>query len=220
MDLRDGPAGVLLVHAHGRDGAQLRRLVAGVRELEAQRHREAARVGRSDQLLGIRAGAAVLGDEARVDAVWLVLQRARQRGDRSVALRSAPVPDGGARSLQHARCIAQRATVALDSATRTRFFFVAGPNRFSSNAITSLHTSWILPAPSVITRSPERACSSSQCARSSRRDTYVMSRCPASRASLTSASLVMPSIGFSPAAKMSHTTTLSASWKARANSGS
>jgi hypothetical protein len=38
------------------------------------------------------------------------------------------------------RIVGQRATVALDSSTRTRFLRVAAPSRFSSRSITSLHT--------------------------------------------------------------------------------
>ena len=90
---------------------------------------------------------------------------------RRTAARGPPSPSvvSGASGTSSSTITLQRATVALDSSTRTRFFFVAGPSRFSSSSITSLHTSWILPAPSVITRSPGRACSSSQRARSSRR---------------------------------------------------
>src|SRR5262249_6335947 len=100
VDVRDRPTGILLLHADGGNRLELGGIEAGVCELKAQRHREAARVRSRDQLLGIRAGLAVLRLEARVDAVRLILEGARERRDRAGARRALAMPNGGACSLE------------------------------------------------------------------------------------------------------------------------
>jgi hypothetical protein len=96
----DRPTDVLLVHGHGRGRAQLGWLVASIRELRAERHRETPGVRCGDQLLGVCPRTAILGLEARVCTIRLIFERSAQGRDLAVALGNIAVPNHTAASLE------------------------------------------------------------------------------------------------------------------------
>ena len=125
-----------------------------------------------------------------------------------------------ARPRSTASCALHRATVALDSATRTRFFL-----RRRTEPLLEQLDHVVAHELDVARAERDHQVAGLRLLVEPLREVlaarHVMDVLVPrlARAACTSASLVMPSIGFSPAAKMSQITTLSASWNARGELG-
>src|SRR5262245_54598625 len=96
--LGDSEARVLLLHRDRAGDLEALRGEAGVAELARERHREAAGVRRRDQLLGVRALAAL---EAGAERVLGLVEDAAVGGDESLPVLETALPDRGRLALDH-----------------------------------------------------------------------------------------------------------------------